>query len=226
MFALKTGQSGEAGAPRPAFFGLSCRSDPFVGSLVLPRFLRRPARLDRASLRWRVCAAAPCGHHRHRRLPFVERALWRLARWPDSCRCAGGHVAPRFRCRSGPRLRQQGDLRDRHSRAPRSRRLDLADRFRCRGGAPAHRRIALGEGRRGPQDLSRCSRSPHRGARALRHLAAWQPARHRRALRQGDCALRRRAPCGAAAGHRLRRRRSRPPASSTRSGSIPSLPRA
>ena len=40
MFALKTGQSGEAGAPRPAFFGLSFSPE----NLVLPRFLRRPAR--------------------------------------------------------------------------------------------------------------------------------------------------------------------------------------
>lgn len=41
MFALKTGQSGEAGGPRPAFFGLSLSPDNFV----LPRWLRRPARL-------------------------------------------------------------------------------------------------------------------------------------------------------------------------------------
>jgi cell division protein FtsQ len=40
VFALKTGQSGEAGAPRPAFFGLSFSPE----NLVLPRFLRRPAR--------------------------------------------------------------------------------------------------------------------------------------------------------------------------------------
>ena len=40
MFALKTGQSGEAGGPRPGFFGLSFSLENFV----LPRFLRRPAR--------------------------------------------------------------------------------------------------------------------------------------------------------------------------------------
>jgi cell division protein FtsQ len=40
VFALKTGQSGEAGGPRPGFFGLSFSLENFV----LPRFLRRPAR--------------------------------------------------------------------------------------------------------------------------------------------------------------------------------------
>lgn len=40
MFALKSGQSGEAGGPRPAFFGLSLSLENFV----LPRLLRRPAR--------------------------------------------------------------------------------------------------------------------------------------------------------------------------------------
>ena len=41
MFALKTGQSGKADAARPAFFGMSFS----VESIVLPRWLRRPARL-------------------------------------------------------------------------------------------------------------------------------------------------------------------------------------
>jgi cell division protein FtsQ len=41
VFALKPGQSGEAGVPRPAFFGLSLSPENFV----LPRWLRRPARL-------------------------------------------------------------------------------------------------------------------------------------------------------------------------------------
>ncbi len=46
MFALKTEQSGEAGGPRPAFFGLALPSETFLsGRFVLPRFLRRPARL-------------------------------------------------------------------------------------------------------------------------------------------------------------------------------------
>ncbi|HEY6631831.1 MAG TPA: cell division protein FtsQ/DivIB [Rhizobiaceae bacterium] len=40
MFALKTGHSGEAGGPRPAFFGLSFSLENFV----LPRLLRRPVR--------------------------------------------------------------------------------------------------------------------------------------------------------------------------------------
>lgn len=40
MFALKSGQSGEAGGPRSAFFGLSLSLESFV----LPRLLRRPAR--------------------------------------------------------------------------------------------------------------------------------------------------------------------------------------
>ena len=45
MFALKTGQSGEAGEPRPAFFGLSFSPEALLsGRFVLPRFLRRPAR--------------------------------------------------------------------------------------------------------------------------------------------------------------------------------------
>lgn len=41
MFALKAGQSGETGAPRLAIFGLSFSPENFV----LPRWLRRPARL-------------------------------------------------------------------------------------------------------------------------------------------------------------------------------------
>ncbi|MEP9388685.1 cell division protein FtsQ/DivIB [Mesorhizobium sp. KR9-304] len=46
MFALKTGQSGKAGAPRPAFFGLSLAPEFLSsGRFVLPRWLRRPARL-------------------------------------------------------------------------------------------------------------------------------------------------------------------------------------
>ena len=46
MFALKTGQSGKAGAPRPAFFGLSFSPESLLsGRFVLPRWLRRPARL-------------------------------------------------------------------------------------------------------------------------------------------------------------------------------------
>src|SRR5690606_8879321 len=46
VFALKTGQSGKAGGPRPAFFGLSLPvGSLFPGRFVLPRFLRRPVRL-------------------------------------------------------------------------------------------------------------------------------------------------------------------------------------
>lgn len=46
MFALKTGQSGKAGAARPAFFGLSLSPEALSsGRFVLPRWLRRPARL-------------------------------------------------------------------------------------------------------------------------------------------------------------------------------------
>ena len=163
---------------------------------------------DLAPVRRRIQPAALRRPRCHCGLPFVERALRRLARRPDPGRRSGGHCAPRLRRRPGPRFRQQGDVGDRHSGAARSRRLDLAHRFRCRRGPPAHRRTALGEGRRRSQGLSRCARSPDRGTRALRHLAARQPARHRRALRQRDRAVRRRSPCGSAAGHRLRRRRT------------------
>jgi cell division protein FtsQ len=46
VFALKPGQSGKAGAPRPAVFGLSLPVGYLLpGRFVLPRFLRRPARL-------------------------------------------------------------------------------------------------------------------------------------------------------------------------------------
>ena len=57
----------------------------------------------------------------------------------------------------------------------------------------------------GAQGLSGHARSAHRGAQAVRDLAAWQRAFRRRAVRQRDRAIRRRPAGDAAAGHRRRR---------------------
>ncbi len=187
------------GPVRPSVFGVSFFADRFV----LPRWLRRPARLfarlcsgDYSPPRFSVAIASA--------VLLSSSGLYGAYLGGEiPADGPGGNGAPRLRRRSGARVRQCRDLRDRHSRAARSRRLDVADRLRCRAGAPAHRRAALGRGCLRPQGLSRYGRSQDRRAQAVRHLAAWQPIGHRRAGGRRDRAFLGRPPFGAAAGHRL-----------------------
>ena len=157
-----------------------------LGGIVLPRFLRRPARLLGAPVRRRFRSAALFRVDPDRRPARRHQPLRRLSRRPVPGRRPGRHVAARLRHRRGQGLRPPRDIGDRHPGAARPRRLDLDDRLRCRGRARTDRRAALGADGGGAQDLSGYARSPHRGAQAFRDLAARQRAFADRAVRQGD----------------------------------------
>ena len=208
MFALKSGKAGQ-------------RSHEAVAAAPVDAL--RAAALA-ASRRCAVCARSTSGE-------FDAAALRR-----DACRgaallgssvvygtvvgghvpavVAGGHRAHRLRRRRGAGRRQSRDLRDRHPRAARPRRLDLAGRLRRRRGARAHRRAALGrDARRSARSIpttlevdASTSASP---SRIWQHGSELVAHRARRAASSRRCRGARHADLPLVVGARRRRARGR-----------------